>query len=340
MPFTGGMSPSPERYGGGDAGESAPLLQRVFEAVSAARGKPFDGTVTSAVGAENMAIARAIAFDLYGANVRFANEMNPAFATAEGLLPRWEKILGCPPNPGDSQPVRRARCAAALARFGRTNSTQPVIDALTAELGKLFVGLTLFSPSNATVWWPAYGGSAAKVTAVSGNLVTVDGLTNVPTSAPGAGLIIENCAHSGNNTPEYFPFGGGPPSYVPFLIKSRVSATSVVCVNNGSPVSPDYGVGGTVGAPTITWSMPNPRAPWMSTVAHVDVLVNPTALPGYVNADGTVNGKFWAAVNRMNPVLDLLLPADVTFDWYVYSSHGAMGFYLDEQNLDVEVFDG
>lgn len=325
MPFSGGYSPSPERTGGGDGTSAAPLLQRVFEAIAAARGQAFDQTTGSTVGAENMALARAITFDLYGANARFSNEMNPVKATVAGLLPRWEKILGCPPNPGDTQPVRQARVAAALARFGQSNSTQPVIDVLTATLSGLFVGLTLFTPSNALVWWPAYGGQAAKVTAVSGNQVTVDGLTSVPTAAPGADLVLSNTASGGNDGT--------------FLVQSRVSATSVVCINNGSPSAPDYGVGGTSGAPTIEWTMPNPAAPWVSTVAHVDVLVSPTGLPGFTNPDGTANGLFFQAVAKMNPILDALLPADCTFDWYVNSSHGAAGWYLDEPDLDLEIFD-
>lgn len=281
-----------------------------------------------------MALARALAFDLYGTNARFANEANPSTATVAGLLPRWEVILGCPPNPGDAQPTRQARCGAALLRFGRPNNSQPVIDALTTTLGPLFVGLTLFTPASALVWWPAYGGSAAYVSAVSGNQVTVSGLTNVPSAAPGALLTIANATHPSNDSP--VPVGTAPPGYP---IQSRVSSTSVVIINNGSPVSPDYGIGGSLGSPKIAWTMPNPAAPFLSTVAHVDVLVNPTATPGYVNPDGSLNGKFFQAVALMNPLLDLLLPSDATFDWYVYSSHGGLGFYLDEQNLDLLAFD-
>src|SRR5271166_6036405 len=117
MPFTGGYSPSPERTGGGDGTSAAPTLQRVFESIAAARGPLYDQTTGSVVGAENIALARAITFDLYGANRRFANEMNPAYATAAGLLPRWEAILAQPPQPGDTEKVRQIRCAAALARF-------------------------------------------------------------------------------------------------------------------------------------------------------------------------------------------------------------------------------
>lgn len=325
MPFTGGYSPSPERTGGGDGTSNAPLLQRVFESLAAARGEPYDQGLLTAVGAENMALARAIAFDLFGANQRYSNQVNPAYATAAGLLPRWEAILNQPPQPGDTEAVRAARCAAAIGRFGRTNSSQPVIDALTATLGGLFVGLTLFTPSNALVWWPGYGGSSAAVLNVTGNQVIVSNLANVPSAAPGAYLTIANAAHSGNDGT--------------FLVQSRTSTSEVVIINNGTPVAFDYGIGGSPSGAKIAWTMPNPATPFLSTVAHVDVLVNPTAVPGYVNPDGTLNGAFFAAVNLMNPLLDLLLPADVTFDWYVYNSHGGSGFYLDEPNLDLEIFD-
>ena len=272
-----------------------------------------------------MALARALAFDLYGTNARFANEANPSTATVAGLLPRWEVILGCPPNPGDAQPTRQARCGAALLRFGRPNNSQPVIDALTTTLGPLFVGLTLFTPASALVWWPAYGGSAAAVTQVSGNLARVEGLTNVPTAAPGALLVLGNASHAGNDGT--------------FPVKSWLSPSSVVVVNNGSPAAPDYGIGGSSGGATIAWTMPNPAAPFLSTVAHVDVLVNPTATPGYVNPDGSLNGKFFQAVAQVNPLLDLLLPADCDFAWYVLGAGGTIGWYLDQPDLDLLIID-
>ena len=325
MPFTGGLSPSPERTGGGVAGSAYPSVQRIFESIAARRGNAFDQTTTSIVGAENLAYARSIDADLYGANVRFANEMNPVTSTVAGLLPRWEKIFGVFMRPGDTEPVRQQRVAAKVALLGQLNNSQGIIDALTNALGKLFVGLTLITPSEATTWWPGYGGTAAKVTAVSGTLVTVAGLTSVPTSAPNKNLVVSNANNAGNNGT--------------FLVKNYISPTSVQILNLGSPVSPDYGVGGSSGSPTIVWSMPNPASPWTSTIEHLLVLVNPNAVPGYVNSDGTVNGAFYAAVNEVNVVLDLLAPADHTFDWYVDDSLGGIGFKLDEQNLDIEAMD-
>jgi hypothetical protein len=336
MPFTGGFSPSPERYGGGDGSTDAPTLQRVFESIAAARGEAYDQTVASFVGAENMAFARAITFDLFGANVRFANEMNPATATVQGNLPRWERILGQPPMPGDPQPVRQARCAAALLRFGIGNATQAVSDIVQPILGPLFVGLTLFSPSGANTWWAGLGGGVAGapsypfyppcyVASVSGSLVTVAGLSSAPSNLANATLTLGNCNNPDND-------GTYP-------IHSRVSTSSVVIVNHFGPSGPDYGGGGSSGSPTVSWSMASAATPFMSSVSQVDVLVNPKAVAGYVNANGTLNGKFFALANQVNPVLDQILPADVNYTWYINSSGGTIGFVLDDpNNLDCEAF--
>lgn len=334
MPFSGGYSPQPERTGGGDAGGPAPLLQRIVEALAKARGRTYDQTLQSAVGAENMAYARAIAYDAYGSNIRFANEMNPATATVGGMLPRWEVILAAPPLPGDTQPTRQARCMAKLLRFGYGNNNQLVSDAVAAVLGPLFVTMTYIRPDQATVWWPGYGGGnnfpnpPCEITGVAGNLVTVANLTNVPKNAAGTNLTLVN-TNDPNNT-GVFP------------VQTRISDTSVVVVNTGFPSAPDYGAGGgTIGSPTIGWRMRNPLTPFTSSVAHVLVSVNPTAVPGYVNNDGTLAAKFYKTLNQMNPVLDWLLPADVTYDWYVGNSHThGVGFYLDDpNNLDCELFD-
>ena len=113
MPFTGGDSPSPERYGGGDAGEAAPRLRRIIESIQARRGEAFTTDDDAIVAAENMMVARMIDQDVYGANERFANEMNPVHSTSSGLLPRWETVFSVPPRAGDPDGVRQARLAAA-----------------------------------------------------------------------------------------------------------------------------------------------------------------------------------------------------------------------------------
>jgi hypothetical protein len=327
-PFSGGYSPSPERTGGGDAGNAAPRVQRIFESLAARRGSGFDQTLGSVVGAENLALARALDADLYGTNERQVNELNPATATVQGLLPRWEKIFGVSPLPSDPQSVRQARVVAAAQRTGQRNNSQGVIDALQLVLGDLFVQLVSITPADCSAFYPALGGDSAYTASVAGNLVTVAGLASVPSSSPeSASLVLANMAHSGNNGE--------------FPIHSWVSASEVVVVNNEAPVAGDYGVGGT--SPTNAsgqWSVPNTLWPFTSTIAHLVVQVNPGAIPGYTLPSGAPSPVFFAAVNAMNPVLDLLLPADVTFSFYVNDSAGSMGFLLDEVtgNLDLEAF--
>lgn len=333
MPFTGGWSPSPERTGGGDGGSGITLLQRVFESIASARGDAYDQTLASIVGAENMAYARAICFEMYGGNVRLANQFNPATMTADGLLPRWEKIFNVPPNYGDTEPVRRARVAAAFARFVQPNSIQPVIDACSTALGALYQSLTLFDTTNALIWWPALGGGsvagqtlygACEVASVSGVMATITNLTGVPTAAGGAILTLSNCANAVNN-------GTWP-------VHDYVSSSSVKVPIPAGPVGPDYGVGGTSGAPTVAWSLNSPLTPFMSTIARVDVQC------GYVSGYYTVvggqnvpNAAYYQAVAGANAVLDELLPAWAAFRCYLLDQRGQMKFLLDEPNLDLEV---
>lgn len=80
--------------------------------------------------------------------------------------------------------------------------------------------------------------------------------------------------------------------------------------------------------------------PWSSTVCHVLVrLQKPT---------GWTEGEFYAAAAEVGRVLDPILPAWATFDWYrpgpvsvvVSGGPSAGGFYLDDDaNLDNQVFD-
>jgi hypothetical protein len=323
MPFVGGHSPFPERTGGGDAGNSVPRLQRIIETLEAARGKPFDATQSTLVGAENMAYAVAIDQDGYGANERFACEMNPATSTVLGLLPRWETIFNTPPLYGDSQAVRQGRVKAAMLRFTQENNSLGTTNALTALFGALFTSLTLTTPGEANTWWPGLFGNTGKITGALGNIYTFQNLASVPTDAPGNLIKITNSATNNGTYP----------------IKNWVLSTEVTFVNASLGTSPDYGIGGTSGAPTLGWTLINPRRPFTSTLAHLLALLNPSAVAGMLNADGTLAAKFFAVANQLNTVLDLLSPADETFDWYVNSSHGAIGWYLDEQNLDVLAFD-
>jgi uncharacterized protein YmfQ (DUF2313 family) len=81
--------------------------------------------------------------------------------------------------------------------------------------------------------------------------------------------------------------------------------------------------------------------PWYSTVARVFVLV--------VQPDEQPDRDFYAAVGRVVEILDPLLPAYMTFDWYRAPQVGApisilggptrAGFYLDERNVNESIFD-
>lgn len=164
MPFTGGASPGPERYGGPDSPGGEPRLQRIYESLCAQHGSAYaqDWPPKTPFGIEMAAYARAICFDLFGASERMANQFRPATMTADGLLPRWERIFNTPTLPGDTEPVRRARVAAAFARLGTPNTHQPIVDALTAALGVLFTGTIIYSsPNTALKYWPGAANNTA-----------------------------------------------------------------------------------------------------------------------------------------------------------------------------------
>ncbi len=351
MPFTGGATPSPERYGGGEGNTNVPLLQRVYESIAAGRGSAYDQVwpPATAVAAENMALARAIALDLHGGNQRLANQFNPLkstvggwsgsantgllpSATTGGLLPRWETILGTPPNYGDTEPVRRARVAAAFARLGVTNGVQAVIDQISLALGPLYGGLLTFtppcqsfSPHVATIWWPAISGAAAAVTAYSSGLATITGLANVPSSAVGFNLTLGNANNITDNDGL-------------FLIHDWVSSSSVK-IANPTATSPDYGVGGSSGAPTITWSITNPSAPFTSTICQLDILaLVPAGYYTVVGGQNVPNAAWYQAIIALNPVLDAMLPAWMTWQVYINNSGATIGFKLDEPNISLEAF--
>jgi len=83
---------------------------------------------------------------------------------------------------------------------------------------------------------------------------------------------------------------------------------------------------------------------WSSTVAHILVLTQ--------KPEGASEGQFYDAVAQVYPILDAIVPAWVTFDWYrtpvgVYGTPvdvpggpSQAGFYLDQDhNLDNHVLD-
>jgi len=243
LPWYGGLAQ--RRYGGGIRGSATntPLLERVQESLAAQMGTAYEASVnpiTSAVGMETMAYARAITFDGYGASERMVRELYPPTATLGGLLPRWEAIMGTPPVLGDTQVTRQARVAAKWLQVATGARVQEVTDALQAALGPLFGSLVHQDPSDALAFWP----------------------------------------------------GGSPPA-------------------------------------------PNQ---WTSTIAVLNVGLN--VPPSYVDpSTGAPNAAWWAASGGVQTVLDPMLPIWMQFQSFVLSSHGTVGWYLDEPDLDLEIFD-
>jgi len=89
------------------------------------------------------------------------------------------------------------------------------------------------------------------------------------------------------------------------------------------------------------WGTVADGAPWTSTVAHILVRLQRPA--------GATEYEFFQAASRVVELIDPILPAWCTLDWYRAPSIGtpinvvggpsAGGFYLDEPNLDILVFD-
>lgn len=81
--------------------------------------------------------------------------------------------------------------------------------------------------------------------------------------------------------------------------------------------------------------------PWYSSICHILVKTQKPA--------NYTEGDYYAAVAKVDPIMDALVPVWVTFDWYraplstpinVAGGPSAGGFYLDdEHNLDNNVFD-
>lgn len=94
---------------------------------------------------------------------------------------------------------------------------------------------------------------------------------------------------------------------------------------------------------TYPWGTVAAGAPWTSTVARILVKLQKPA--------GATEGQFYEKASLVFPILDALVPAWVTFDWYrapaspyaaisIAGGPSAAGFYLDaDHNLDNSIFD-
>jgi hypothetical protein len=325
LPFTGGWSPNPERYGAGEGGNGVTLLQRVFESLASQRGDAYDQTLDSAVGVENMAYARAITFEGWGANERVARACNPAGASlATGTLQRWERILGKPPLPGDSERVRRARIVAAWGRIGDPNSIQPMIDALQSALGPVYVGVVHQTLATASSYINGISPVVATGTAPPGLI-----LTGTPARSIRLQVNITFAGPIGTSLFSYSIDGGGTVAGFAIPTGAAVPLGSTGLIASFQP--------GAYATDNVYTASTAPGIPWTSSIAHIDVQVT-YAPAGYHNPDGSPNAQFYQAVAIIAPVLDELLPIWSTFDYFINSSNGVQEFRLDERDLDLEAF--
>ena len=145
----GGHAPFPKRYGGG-----RPLLRLVHDNLNAGRGTAVDASNTDTVAwVENMAHARAITFDGYGANDRLSLQWDPDRMTS--FLPRWEKILKIVPSPSASTRERRDEVRKRMRRFIEASAFHSrLYGRLKQELGDVFVAVEYIDIANAVVHAP------------------------------------------------------------------------------------------------------------------------------------------------------------------------------------------
>lgn len=317
MPNFGGYSPGAERYGG-----AVPTLQRVLESLNQNRGSAYDTSNTSNVWVENMAIARGVAA-LWEQNERLSYQNDPY--RMGPTLARWEAILGLSPLPTDTPIDRRIRVQARFQRQGQRVFQQYVDDRLLAALGAVYVRSIRLTPGvDALSWWP--GNIQAVVT------TTYTGLTvTLPVNA----ISIASSAGFGDAPSQPAGFAYVTSSLGPQLIQYSGNPAVSQAVSTNTL----YGCTGGVGVLTAGATVIKTLAPWYSTVAHLCIK---TRVPS-----GWSEAQYQSAIVKVGPLLDDILPSWMT--WTVYRNGAAhtgpwaqdagAGVYLDESNLDREVFD-
>lgn len=326
MPTTGGVSAGFERYGRG-----FPLIRVVYESLSSQMGSAYAPALVwppaTPAAVELYAIAKAFALDGYGATQRLKNNFLPNKAQLiTGMLQRWERILGATPVPGDTERSRQARCAAKWQRFGTPSTEQPMIDALRALLGLVYVGIE--HETLATELAIVNGLGNIRATGTTPPAMTCDG---TPVEAD---MLYVRCSTGGPRGTARFDWSinGG----LTFVQTGQVTSANF-------PLSIGVPLGITLHFPVGTYTNDNvwqfltaPGVPWLSTILRVDVEVT-QHVAGYQNADFSPNALFYATVAGIAPLLDEMLPADTTFGWFIRDTSGARAFRLDEPNLDLEI---
>lgn len=280
MPYVGGWA-VPERYGSGEGSSDAPLLSRIFESLAAQRGDSYDQTTQSIVGIENMAVARALTFDGWGANQRLVNGFFPSTMTsASGMLPRWERIFSLLAAPGDSEPLRRSRVAAKWAAIGQPNTQQPISDALTAALGPTFVAITHRTLQKANsfvggITQPVPGGAHASTAPV----VT---LTGTPLGIYQIQIQITTNGVVGGAAFEWSTNSGLSWNATGVTVAASVvlTGTGLTALFSAGSYDTQMSYGG----------LARPGIQWASSLAHLGVQLN-QLLPGYYSTTQPLIGN-------------------------------------------------
>jgi hypothetical protein len=333
MPMYGG-TPSPRRYGGAGNSSNKPLVQIVYESLVAQMGSAYDQTwpPKTPFGMHMYAAARTIAIDGYGTNQRLANNFQPSKAQIKtGMLQRWERIFDAPPLPNDTEKQRQTRVGSRWLRFSQPATDQPMIDALQALLGSVYVGIVKQTLANELAIINGIGNITSSGTAPP--ILTCEGIPG-PVEAD---QIYVACTTGGPRGTALFKWSIDDGRT--FVQTGQTTAANFDLVNNSFPLDLRLHFPlGTYTNDNVWRFLTAPGIPWSSTIQHVDVQVTQTG-SGYHNDDGSPNALFYSTVAGIFPLLDELLPAYTTFDWFIASSHGgSLGFFLDEHNLDLLAF--
>ncbi len=152
----GGYHCYPRRFGG-NRHNGKPTTEIIHKALNAARGPAFnteDGTTI--VWVENLAYARALAYDGWEVNDRMALQWDPLRTT--DMLSRWETIFRIRPAPDVSDYDRRKELASRWARFGEVTNHARMYTLLSEALGEYFVDLEYITGAAVTIHTdsPAY----------------------------------------------------------------------------------------------------------------------------------------------------------------------------------------
>lgn len=144
----GGYHPYPRRFGGSANSQ----LETIHTDLNSARGSAYDPQPKSIVWLENMAWARAITFDGWGANERMSYQMDPVRVT--DMMHRWERIFAIIPPFDSTESERRLVLTRRWQRFGVLANHSTIRTKLEEGLGDFFVAVEYISLSNAVVHSP------------------------------------------------------------------------------------------------------------------------------------------------------------------------------------------